>query len=139
MLHFEVQSTLYKIDPHLATPFRPRLAQLFEEEQFGGSELYLKHFAGVKKKYPYIGVLFDELKAEARSEDPNPQKVAADDFANKVAKQVFQQLSQAVGRLVGTAAFAYLAVATLKWLIDGGWLTVLQVVAFIFSLFSGRH
>jgi hypothetical protein len=29
-----------------------------------------------------------------------------------------------------TAAFAYLAVVTLKWLIDGGWLTVLQVVAF---------
>ena len=50
-----------------------------------------------------------------------------------------QQLSQALGRLVMTAAFTYLAVVTLKWLIDGGWLTVLQLVAFIFGLFSGRH
>jgi hypothetical protein len=45
------------------------------------------------------------------------------DFANKVAERVVQQLSQAVGRLVMTAAFAYLAVVILKWLIDGGWLT----------------
>jgi hypothetical protein len=115
-----------------------KLRQLFEEEQFGGSVLYLKHFAALKKQYPYIGELSDGLKAEARSEDRNSQEVA-DAFANKVANRVVHQLSQAVGRLVMTAVFTYLAFVALKWLIDGGWLTILQMVAFIFGLFSGRH
>jgi hypothetical protein len=47
-----------------------KLRQFFEKEQFGGSELYLKHFAAVKKKYPYIDELSEELKAEARSRRP---------------------------------------------------------------------
>jgi hypothetical protein len=49
-----------------------KLRKLYEEEQLGGdlSKLYLKHFASLKKKRPYIGEPFsDELREEARSKD----------------------------------------------------------------------
>jgi len=95
-----------------------KLRQFFEEEQFGGSQLYLKHFAAVKKEYPYIGELSEGLKAEAGSDDPHSEKVAHD-LANKVAERVVQQLLQAVGRLVIAASLTYLAFVTLKWLLMG--------------------
>ena len=59
--------------------FSRKLRTLFEQEQLGGSDLsklYLKHFASVKKERPYIGEpLSDELKEEARSEDPNTARL----------------------------------------------------------------
>ena len=74
--------------------------------------------------------------------DPKSQMVA-DDLASKVAKRVFQQLSQAVEQFVMRAVFIGLFAVTLTWLIGGGWLTVLQtvlqVVAFILGLLSGGH
>ena len=85
--------------------FRLRLAQLFEEEQFGGSELYLKHFAGVKKKYPYIGELFDELKAEARSEDPNAARLERIDSATTALQSKVAEWSREFQTLKNYAIF----------------------------------
>ena len=104
-----------KIDPHPATPFRPRLAQLFEEEQFGGSELYLKHFAGVKKKYPYIGELFDELKAEARSEDPNAARLERIDSATTAVQSKVAEWSREFQTLKNYAIFIAVMLALSYW------------------------
>ena len=65
---------------------RRKLRQLFEEEQLGGhlSKLYLKHFAAVKKKYPYIGEpLSEELREEVmRSEDQDAARLERIEFRN---------------------------------------------------------
>jgi hypothetical protein len=55
-----------------------KLRKLYEEEQLGdyASELYLKHFAALKKTRPYIGEPFsDQLREAARAGDPNTDRI----------------------------------------------------------------
>jgi hypothetical protein len=56
---------------------KQKLRKLYEEEQLGGdiSKLYLKHFAALKRKRPYIGEPSDELRAEVGAEATTADRI----------------------------------------------------------------
>ena len=92
--------------------------KLFEEEHLAGhlAKLYLKHFAALKKRRPDIGEpLSDELKEEARPEDPTDARLERIESATAALQTKLAEWAKQFQSFKGFAIAIAIGLAIAYW------------------------